>query len=82
MRTNYSARKIMSNRTVSYFISIVKNSKELTKKEKEILTKRLQDKTLEKIGKKYKVTAERVRQIEEKALIKFIAKICQLNLFD
>ncbi|OGH41951.1 MAG: hypothetical protein A3H79_00050 [Candidatus Levybacteria bacterium RIFCSPLOWO2_02_FULL_36_8b] len=72
----------MSNRTVDYFISIVKNSKELTKKEKEILTKRLKNKTLEKIGKKYKVTAERVRQIEEKALIKFIAKICQLNLFD
>ena len=81
MRTNYPTRKIMSNRTVDYFISIVKNSKELTKKEKEILTKRLKNKTLEKIGKKYKVTAERVRQIEEKALIKFIAKIFQLNLF-
>lgn len=82
MRTNYSARKIMSNRTVEYFISIVQSSKELSKKEKEVLVKRLKDRTLEKIGKKYKVTGERVRQIEEKALIKFIAKICQLNLFD
>ena len=72
----------MGNRTIKYFISIVQNSKELSKKEKEILIKRLRDKTLEKIGKKYKVSAERIRQIEEKALLKFIQKICQLNLFD
>lgn len=72
----------MSNRTIEYFVSIVQNSKELTKKEKEILVKRLKDKTLGKIGKKYKVTGERIRQLEEKALLKFIAKICQLNLFD
>lgn len=72
----------MGNQTIEYFISIVQNSKELTKKEKDILIKRLKDKTLEKIGKKYKVSGERIRQIEEKALLKFIAKICQLNLFD
>ncbi|MDO8658944.1 MAG: sigma factor-like helix-turn-helix DNA-binding protein [Candidatus Levybacteria bacterium] len=72
----------MSNQTIEYFISIVKNSKELTKKEKEVLVKRLKDKTLEKIAKKYKVSGERIRQLEEKALLKFIAKICQLNLFD
>lgn len=72
----------MSNRTVEYFVSIVQNSKELSKKEKEVLAKRLRDKTLENIAKKYKVTGERIRQIEEKALLKFLAKICQLNLFD
>lgn len=72
----------MSNQTIAYFTSIVKSSKELSRREKEILIKRLQDKTLEKIAKKYKVSGERIRQLEEKALLKFIAKICQLNLFD
>lgn len=72
----------MSNRTVEYFISIVQSSKELTKKEKEVLVKRLKDRTLEKIGKRYKVSGERIRQIEERALLKFLQKICQLNLFD
>lgn len=72
----------MSNRTVGYFASIIKNSKELNKKEKEVLVKRLKDTTLEKIGKRYKVSGERVRQIEEQALLKFIKKACQLFLFD
>ena len=82
MRWYWLLMIIMSNRTIDYFISIVKNAKELNKKEKEILIKRLKDRTLEKIGKKYKVSSERIRQIEEKALLKFIKKICQLNLFD
>lgn len=72
----------MSTQTISYFISIIQNSKELTKKEKEILINRLQQKKLEKIGRKYKVTAQRIQQIEEKALKKFIDKMCQLMLFD
>ncbi len=72
----------MSSQTITYFISIIKNTKELTKKEKEILVQRLREKKLEKIGKKYKVTGERVRQIEERALQKFIDKMCQLMLFD
>ena len=72
----------MSSQTITYFISIIKNTKELTKKEKEILVQRLREKKLERIGRKYKVTGERVRQIEERALQKFIDKMCQLMLFD
>ncbi len=71
----------MGNQTVIYFKSIVKKSKELTSKEKEILLKRLDDKTLRKIGRKYKLSAERIRQLEEKALLKFLKKTCQLLLF-
>lgn len=72
----------MSSQTISYFTSMIQGSKELTKKEKEILISRLKEKELKKIGRKYKVTAERIRQIEEKALQKFIDKMCQLLLFD
>lgn len=72
----------MSTKTITYFISIIKNSKELTKKEKEILVQRLREKKLEKIGRKYKVTAQRILQIEERALQKFVQKICQLMLLD
>lgn len=72
----------MSNQTVAYFKLIVKNSKELTAKEKEILLRRLDDKTLKKIGRKFKLSAERIRQLEEKALNKFIKQICQLLLFE
>ncbi len=72
----------MRNQTVVYFSSIIKNAKELNAKEKEVLVKRLNDRTLEKIGKRYKVTGERIRQIEEQALGKFFKKICQLMLFD
>lgn len=73
---------MVANQTVRYFIKIVKGSHELSKKEKEILIARLEEKTLEKIGKKYKLTAERIRQIEEDAIKKFLAKVNQLFLFD
>lgn len=73
---------MVANQTVRYFIKIVKSSHELSKKEKEILIARLEEKTLEKIGKKYKLTAERIRQIEELAIKKFLAKVNQLFLFD
>lgn len=72
----------MSSQTISYFISIIQNAKELDKKEKDILTRRLKDTTLAKIGKKYKVSDERIRQIEQRAIQKFIKKMCQLMLFD
>jgi len=72
----------MGNQTIKYSVSLIKNSKELKRKEKDILIRRLKNVTLEKIGKKYKVSAERVRQIEKKSLKKFIAKMCQLMLFD
>ncbi|HGE72705.1 TPA: hypothetical protein ENX78_17845 [Candidatus Poribacteria bacterium] len=72
----------MGNQTIAYFKTIVNSSKELNKKEKEILLRRLEHKTLSKIGRKYKLSAERIRQLEEKALFKFIKKACQLLLFD
>ncbi len=73
---------MVGNQTVRYFIKIIQDSKELKNKEKEILIARLEEKTLEKIGKKYKLSAERIRQIEEKAIDKFLDKVAQLFLFD
>lgn len=73
---------MIANQTVRYFIKIVKDSKELNQKEKDILIARLEEKTLEKIGKKYKLTAERIRQIEDGAIRKFLAEVKQLFLFD
>lgn len=72
----------MSNKTVIYFESLIKESNKLNQKEKEILIKRVEGKTLQEIGKKYKITAERVRQKEEKAIIKFMKKFYQLLLFE
>lgn len=72
----------MANKTISYFSATITQSKELTKREKDILVKRLRKKKLEKIGKEYKISAERVRQIEGRALTKFIRKTAQLLLFD
>ena len=72
----------MSNQTGKYFTSIIKNAKELNRKEKEILVRRLKKQKLERIGRKYKVTGERIRQIENEALLKFKRKMIQLMLFD
>lgn len=72
----------MSSQTWDYFISFIQNARELSRKEKEILIKRLQAQKLEKIGRKYKVTAERIRQIEKGALSKFGKKITQLLLLE
>jgi len=72
----------MSSQTWDYFISFIQNARELNRKEKEILIKRLQTQKLKKIGRKYKVTAERIRQIEKEALTKFGKKITQLLLLD
>ncbi len=72
----------MANRTIFYFTSLIKSSDKLSDKEKDILTKRAQGKTLQKIGKRYKVTGEWIRQKEEKAIKKFMEKISQLMLFE
>ncbi len=72
----------MPNQTVAYFTSVIKRSKECTDKEKKILTYRMKRVKLEKIGKKFKVTGERIRQIEEETLKKFEKAIMQLRLFD
>ncbi len=72
----------MSSQTWNYFISVIQDAKELNKKEKEILIRRLRAQNLKKIGRKYKVTAERIRQIEKDALTKFKKKMIQLLLLD
>lgn len=72
----------MGNKTITYFISIIAESNKLNKREKDILIKRARGKTLKKIGKKYKLTAERIRQIEAVAIVKFLKKIYQLMLFE
>lgn len=72
----------MSSQTWDYFISVIQGAKELNKKEKEILIRRLKTQNLKKIGRKYKITAERIRQIEKDALTKFKKKMIQLLLLD
>ena len=72
----------MANQTIKYFSSLVSDSRELNRREKEILRRRLKNHHLKKIGRKYKVTGERIRQIEEHALQKFTQKILQLLLLD
>jgi len=72
----------MTSKSREYFTSLIVNSKNLNKKEKDILVRRLRGSTLAWIGRRYKLTAERIRQIEEGALIKLGKKISQLLLFD
>ena len=72
----------MTNQTVSYFSSIIRGSRKLNRREKEVLLRRLTKKTLIKIGRKNKVTGERIRQIEKSALEKLVKKMSQLLLFD
>lgn len=79
---NCATTKPMGNKTTAYFTSLIRESKEFDGREKEILIKRLENKKLQTIGRKYKITAERIRQIEERALHKFKEKIIQLRLLD
>ena len=72
----------MSSQTRDYFASFIQNARELSGKEKEILVKRLGEQKLKRIGIKYNLTAERIRQIEKEALLKFGKKITQLLLLD
>lgn len=72
---------MMNNQTIVYFIQVVKNTEFLKNKEKAILVERLKGKSLEVIGKKYKLSGERIRQIEENSLSKFFKSIKQLILF-
>lgn len=71
----------MSTKTITHFITLIKKSNFFSKKERNILIRRAKGDTLKKIGKRYKLTAERIRQIEEAALNKFTKRILQLNLF-
>jgi DNA-directed RNA polymerase sigma subunit (sigma70/sigma32) len=73
---------MIGNETIRYFIKIVRSELALSNKEKEILIARLEKKTLNKIGRKYHLTAERIRQIEDGAVKKFLKKVNQLFLFE
>ena len=72
----------MSSKPKDYFISFIQNARELSRKEKEILVKRLQTQKLKRIGRKYRATAERIRQIEKEAFSQFRKKLLQLLLLD
>lgn len=72
----------MSNKTVGYFSSVIQTSRELNLRERDILSKRLRRHKLKKIARGYKLSPERIRQIEQGALKKIIQKKAQLLLFD
>ena len=71
----------MNNQTAIYFQKIINQSYKLKQKEKEILIRRVQGLTLAKIGKKYNLSYERIRQIEKLAIVKLSKGIIQLPLF-
>lgn len=71
----------MSNRTLIYFLDFVKSTHKLKPKEADILALRLKRKNLKVIGKKYKVSYERIRQIEKNSLIKLKKDTYQETLF-
>lgn len=71
----------MPNRTLAYFINFVKNSHRLKSKEADILSLRLKRKKLKSIGRKYKVSYERIRQIEKGSLKKLNSESYQEKLF-
>jgi DNA-directed RNA polymerase sigma subunit (sigma70/sigma32) len=71
----------MSNRTLLYFIDFVKKNHRLQPKEADVLALRLKRKKLKSIGRKYKVSYERIRQIEKMSLTKLENKTYQEQLF-
>jgi DNA-directed RNA polymerase sigma subunit (sigma70/sigma32) len=72
---------VRSNQTLKYFSRFIKRFPHLTGREREVLLKRLNVNSLEKIGKSYNVTEARVRQIERSAILKIKSKAQQLALF-
>ncbi|HLE49198.1 MAG TPA: sigma factor-like helix-turn-helix DNA-binding protein [Patescibacteria group bacterium] len=70
-----------SNQTQRYFRNFIKKIPNLSGKEKDVLLKRLRRETLENIGKPFKLTEGRIRQIEHTALVKLKSKKRQLALF-
>ena len=72
---------MVSNKTVIYFSSSLKNLAELSGREKDILVNRLKGQTLEKIGADFELSEARIRQIEKSAITKLRNKFKQLALF-
>lgn len=71
----------MPNRTLAYFIDFVKKTHRLKPKEADVLALRLKRKKLKSIGRRYKVSYERIRQIEKISLKKLNSKSYQEKLF-
>jgi DNA-directed RNA polymerase sigma subunit (sigma70/sigma32) len=71
----------MPNRTLAYFIDFVKKTHRLKPKEADVLALRLKRKKLRSIGRKYKVSYERIRQIEKLSLSKLDKESYQEKLF-
>lgn len=71
----------MPNQTIKYFANILNSSTRLNLKEKDILTKRLKGNNLERIAKRFKISDERIRQIEENSINKLSKKTFQEKLF-
>lgn len=71
----------MPNRTLAYFTDFVKKTNRLKPKEADILALRLKRKKLKSIGRKYKVSYERIRQIEKISLKKLKSEFYQERLF-
>ncbi|OGG05075.1 hypothetical protein A2Z33_07390 [Candidatus Gottesmanbacteria bacterium RBG_16_52_11] len=72
----------MSSETQTQLAALIRRSRELDSREKDILIRRLRTETLSRIGRRYKITGERIRQIENSALDKLFGKTTQLHLFD
>ncbi len=70
----------MPNQTIGYFANFIRKSMRLTPKEEDVLLRRLKRKRLKQIGRCYKVSDERIRQIEADALTKLKSKIFQERL--
>ncbi len=71
----------MANRTIGYFLNFLKKSPRLKPKEADILSLRLRKKKLKTIGRRYKVSYERIRQIEKESLVKLNKNTYQEKLF-
>lgn len=78
----YNNGVMIANQTVKHFIKFIDKFPLLSEKERLVLSQRLQEKKLKKIGRKFKVTAERIRQIEFGAILKLKQKYRQLALFE
>lgn len=71
----------MPNRTLAYFINFLIKTHRLKPKEADVLVLRLKRKKLKTIGRKYKLSYERIRQIEKTSLKKLENKSYQEKLF-
>lgn len=66
-----------ANRTLKYFAARVGKLPHLSSREKDILIRRVNGETLDKIGSEFGITEGRVRQIEKGALTKVDSKFIQ-----